>query len=219
MAPPHPFGRARGGSSQDQTGNTTRGENQQTFQYGKRRSRWKPAKSRARPAARCWSRSTAPRCWSARSRPESAREARTSSAHRRLLGRSSTPAAIPGGFFKREGRRPKETLTSRLIDRPIRPLFPGLQNEVQIIATLISLNPEVEGDIPALLGASAALALCRHPVPGPDRRREGRLQERRIPAQPDVSELKESSSSWSSPAPANAVLMMVESGPPLLSGT
>ena len=69
---------------------------------------------------------------------------------------------IPGGFFKREGRQTeKETLISRLIDRPIRPLFPeGFHNEVQIIANVMSLNPEVDGDIPALIGASAALASC-----------------------------------------------------------
>jgi polyribonucleotide nucleotidyltransferase len=68
---------------------------------------------------------------------------------------------IPGGFFKREGRpTEKETLTCRLIDRPIRPLFPkGFMNEVQIIATLMSCNPEVDGDIPALIGTSAAIAL------------------------------------------------------------
>lgn len=65
---------------------------------------------------------------------------------------------IPGGFFKREGRpTEKETLTSRLIDRPIRPLFPeGFFNEVQVVATVISLNPDVDSDIPAMLGASAA---------------------------------------------------------------
>lgn len=76
---------------------------------------------------------------------------------------------IPGGFFKREGRpTEKETLISRLIDRPIRPLFPEeYKNEVQIIVTLMSLNPEVEGDIPALIGASAALALCGSPFQGP----------------------------------------------------
>ncbi len=76
---------------------------------------------------------------------------------------------IPGGFFKREGRSTeKETLISRLIDRPIRPLFPEeYKNEVQIIVTLMSLNPEVEGDIPALIGASAALSLCGSPFQGP----------------------------------------------------
>ena len=76
---------------------------------------------------------------------------------------------IPGGFFKREGRpTEKETLTSRLIDRPIRPLFPeGFANEVQVVATVLSLNPEVGADIPALLGASAALALSGMPFLGP----------------------------------------------------
>ncbi|BCX81823.1 polyribonucleotide nucleotidyltransferase [Methylomarinovum caldicuralii] len=76
---------------------------------------------------------------------------------------------IPGGFFKREGRpSEKETLTSRLIDRPIRPLFPdGFHNEVQVIATVLSSNPEVDGDIPALIGASAALAISGLPFHGP----------------------------------------------------
>ena len=76
---------------------------------------------------------------------------------------------IPGGFFKREGRpSEKETLTSRLIDRPIRPLFPsGFQREVQVIATVLSMNPEIDPDIPAMLGASAALALSGLPFLGP----------------------------------------------------
>jgi len=76
---------------------------------------------------------------------------------------------IPGGFFKREGRpSEQETLISRLIDRPIRPLFPdGYTNEVQIIATVVSLNPEVDTEIPALLGASAALAISGLPFNGP----------------------------------------------------
>ncbi len=76
---------------------------------------------------------------------------------------------IPGGFFKREGRpSEKETLTSRLIDRPIRPLFPdGFYNEVQVVATVMSLNPEIDADIPALIGASAALAISGVPFNGP----------------------------------------------------
>ena len=76
---------------------------------------------------------------------------------------------IPGGFFKREGRpAEKETLICRLIDRPIRPLFPkGFKNEVQVIATVMSLNPEVDADIPALIGASAALAISGMPFAGP----------------------------------------------------
>ena len=76
---------------------------------------------------------------------------------------------IPGGFFKREGRpTEKETLTCRLIDRPIRPLFPkGFMNEVQVVATVMSLNPEIDPDIPALIGTSAALAISGIPFDGP----------------------------------------------------
>src|SRR5580700_9179427 len=76
---------------------------------------------------------------------------------------------IPGGFFKREGRpTEKETLTSRLIDRPIRPLFPdGFYNDVQVVATVLSMDPNIDADIPALLGASAALALSGIPFKGP----------------------------------------------------
>jgi polyribonucleotide nucleotidyltransferase len=76
---------------------------------------------------------------------------------------------IPGGFFKREGRpTEKETLTSRLIDRPIRPLFPdGFYNEVQVVATVVSVDPDIDPDIAALLGASAALALSGIPFRGP----------------------------------------------------
>ncbi|MEQ1881815.1 MAG: polyribonucleotide nucleotidyltransferase, partial [Burkholderiales bacterium] len=76
---------------------------------------------------------------------------------------------IPGGFFKREGRpSEKETLTCRLIDRPIRPLFPeGFLNEVQVIATVLSSNNEVDSDIPAMIGASAALAISGIPFDGP----------------------------------------------------
>ena len=76
---------------------------------------------------------------------------------------------IPGGFFKREGRpTEKEVLTCRLIDRPIRPLFPkGFMNEVQVTANLLSSNTQIEGDIPAMIGASAALALSGMPFNGP----------------------------------------------------
>ena len=76
---------------------------------------------------------------------------------------------IPGGFFKREGRpTEKETLTSRLIDRPIRPLFPdSFHNDVQVVATVLSMDPDIDADIPALLGASAALALSGIPFNGP----------------------------------------------------
>ncbi|HMV06998.1 MAG TPA: polyribonucleotide nucleotidyltransferase [Accumulibacter sp.] len=76
---------------------------------------------------------------------------------------------IPGGFFKREGRpSEKETLTSRLIDRPLRPLFPeGFYHEVQIVAMVMSLNPEIDPDIPAMIGASAALTISGIPFDGP----------------------------------------------------
>ena len=76
---------------------------------------------------------------------------------------------IPGGFFKREGRlSEKETLTCRLIDRPIRPLFPeGFYNEVQVVATVISVNPEVDPDIPAMIAVSAALTISGIPFNGP----------------------------------------------------
>jgi polyribonucleotide nucleotidyltransferase len=76
---------------------------------------------------------------------------------------------IPGGFFKREGRpSEKETLTCRLIDRPIRPLFPkGFMNEVQVVATVISMNTDIDPDIPALIGTSAAIAISGMPFNGP----------------------------------------------------
>ena len=83
--------------------------------------------------------------------------------------RTYAAGKIPGGFFKREGRpSEKETLTSRLIDRPIRPLFPdGFFNEVQVVAQVLSLNPEVDSDIPAMLAVSAALTISGIPFNGP----------------------------------------------------
>src|SRR3954469_5414907 len=83
--------------------------------------------------------------------------------------RTYAAGKIPGGFFKREGRpSEKETLTSRLIDRPIRPLFPdGFLNEVQVVAQVLSLNPEVDSDIPAMLAVSAALTISGIPFNGP----------------------------------------------------
>jgi polyribonucleotide nucleotidyltransferase len=85
------------------------------------------------------------------------------------LEKTYAAGKIPGGFFKREGRpSEKETLTSRLIDRPLRPLFPeGFYNEVQVVCTVISLNPEIDPDIPAMIGASAALAISGVPFNGP----------------------------------------------------
>jgi polyribonucleotide nucleotidyltransferase len=83
--------------------------------------------------------------------------------------RTYAAGKIPGGFFKREGRpSEKETLTSRLIDRPLRPLFPeAFYNEVQIVATVMSSDPEIDSDIPAIIGASAALAISGIPFYGP----------------------------------------------------
>ncbi|HYY61235.1 MAG TPA: polyribonucleotide nucleotidyltransferase, partial [Burkholderiales bacterium] len=101
---------------------------------------------------------------------------------------------IPGGFFKREGRpSEKETLTSRLIDRPIRPLFPdGFLNEVQVVATVMSLNPEVDSDIPAMLAVSAALAISGIPFNGPvGAARVGYVNGQYL-LNPTMSQLKES---------------------------
>jgi polyribonucleotide nucleotidyltransferase len=83
--------------------------------------------------------------------------------------RTYAAGKIPGGFFRREGRPSEnETLVSRLIDRPIRPLFPeGFTNEVQIVATVMSLDPEIDPDIPSMLGASAALSISGMPFQGP----------------------------------------------------
>lgn len=83
--------------------------------------------------------------------------------------RTYAAGRIPGGYFKREAKpSEKETLTSRLIDRPVRPLFPkGFNSEVQVIATVLSMNPEINPDIPAMLGASAALSLSGMPFMGP----------------------------------------------------
>ncbi|KRG77559.1 polynucleotide phosphorylase/polyadenylase [Stenotrophomonas ginsengisoli] len=125
---------------------------------------------------------------------------------------------IPGGFFKREGRATeKETLISRLIDRPIRPLFPeGYKNEVQIIATVMSMNPEVDGDIPALIGASAALSLAGTPFKGPIGAAKVGYKDGEYILNPTVSELKESQLELVVAGTANAVLM-VESEAALLS--
>ena len=85
------------------------------------------------------------------------------------MERTYAGGRIPGGFFKREGRpTEKETLTSRLIDRPLRPLFPeGYYNEIQVVAMVMSSNPQIDGDIPALIGASCAMSLAGVPFQGP----------------------------------------------------
>ncbi len=83
--------------------------------------------------------------------------------------RTYAAGKIPGGFFKREGKQSeKEILTSRLIDRPIRPLFPeGFYHDIQIVAMVVSVDPEIDSDIPAMIGASAALVLSGVPFAGP----------------------------------------------------
>ena len=93
---------------------------------------------------------------------------------------------IPGSFFKREGRPSElETLTSRLIDRPIRPLFPeGFFNEVQVVIHVLSLNPEVQADIAAMIGTSAALSISGIPFTGPIGARPCRLCQRPVHPQP-----------------------------------
>ncbi len=120
---------------------------------------------------------------------------------------------IPGGFFKREGRpTEKETLTSRLIDRPIRPLFPdGFYNEVQVVATVLSLDPDIDADIPALIGASAALVAGGRAVQRPDRRRARRLQGRPVPAEPDRARSSPSRSCDLVVAGTAKAVLMVES--------
>ena len=125
---------------------------------------------------------------------------------------------IPGGFFKREGRPTEhETLISRLIDRPIRPLFPDdYKNEIQIIATVMSLNPEIPGDIPALIGASAALSLAGTPFKGPIGAAKVGYKDGEYLLNPSVSELAESKLELVVAGTSNAVLM-VESEAQLLS--
>ncbi|ASR44132.1 polyribonucleotide nucleotidyltransferase [Xanthomonas citri pv. mangiferaeindicae] len=117
---------------------------------------------------------------------------------------------IPGGFFKREGRATeKETLTARLIDRPIRPLFPeGFRNEVQVIATVMSLNPEVDGDILALIGASAALSLSGAPFDGPIGAAKVGYKNGQYLLNPTTSELVDSELELVVAGTAKAVLMV-----------
>ena len=125
---------------------------------------------------------------------------------------------IPGGFFKREGRpTEKETLTSRLIDRPVRPLFPEeYKNEVQVIAQVVSLNPEVDGDVPAMIGASAALSLAGIPFNGPIGAARVGYANGKYLLNPTKTELLTSDLDLVVAGTANAVLM-VESEAKLLS--
>jgi polyribonucleotide nucleotidyltransferase len=117
---------------------------------------------------------------------------------------------IPGGFFKREGRpSEKETLTSRLIDRPIRPLFPeGFYNEMQVVAQVMSCNPEMDPDIPALIGASAALVLSGIPFNGPiGAARVGYISGQYV-LNPTATQLKESQLNLVVAGTEHAVLMV-----------
>ena len=125
---------------------------------------------------------------------------------------------IPGGFFKREGRpSEKETLTARLIDRPVRPLFPeGFTNEVQITATVMSLNPEVDPDVPAMIGASAALTLSGIPFNGPIGAARVAFIDEQYVLNPTASQLDESLLDLVVAGTENAVLM-VESEADMLS--
>ena len=130
-----------------------------------------------------------------------------------VLYQEKTYAAgkIPGGFFKREGRpSEKETLTSRLIDRPIRPLFPnGFKNEVQVVLTVMSSEKDVNPDICALIGASAALAISGIPFNGPiGGARVGFVQERGYILNPAYSELKDSELDMVIAGTKDAVLMV-----------
>ncbi len=125
---------------------------------------------------------------------------------------------IPGGFFKREGRpTEKETLTSRLIDRPLRPLFPkGFLNEVQVVATMMSCNPEINADILALIGSSAALAISGIPFAGPiGAARVGYINGEYV-LNPLTSQMEDSDLDLIVAGTENAVLM-VESEADLLS--
>jgi polyribonucleotide nucleotidyltransferase len=124
--------------------------------------------------------------------------------------RTYAAGKIPGGFFKREGRpNEKETLTSRLIDRPLRPLFPeGFTNETQIVATVLSLNPEVDADIPALLGASAAVAISGVPFSGPVGAARVGYRDGQYLLNPTASELAESGLDLVVAGTENAVIMV-----------
>ncbi|MCU0803660.1 MAG: polyribonucleotide nucleotidyltransferase [Burkholderiales bacterium] len=117
---------------------------------------------------------------------------------------------IPGGFFKREGRpTEKDTLTSRLIDRPIRPLFPeGFYNEVQVVATVLSVNPEVDGDIPAMLGVSAALVISGVPFNGPIGAARVAYLDGQYVLNPTASQLKSSQLNLVVAGTEHAVLMV-----------
>jgi polyribonucleotide nucleotidyltransferase len=124
--------------------------------------------------------------------------------------RTYAAGKIPGGFFKREGRPSEgETLTARLIDRPIRPLFPdSFKNEVQVIATVMSVNPDVQPDIVAMIGTSAALAISGIPFNGPiGSARVGHIDGQLV-LNPSMTELETSKLELVVAGTDNAVLMV-----------
>jgi polyribonucleotide nucleotidyltransferase len=124
--------------------------------------------------------------------------------------RTYAAGKIPGGFFKREGRpNEKETLTSRLIDRPLRPLFPeGFTHETQIVATVMSINPEVDADIVSLIGASAAVALSGVPFSGPIGAARVGYRDGEYLLNPTASDLAESDLDLVVAGTENAVIMV-----------
>jgi polyribonucleotide nucleotidyltransferase len=124
--------------------------------------------------------------------------------------RTYAAGKIPGGFFRREGRpSEKEVLTCRLIDRPIRPLFPdGFYNEVQVIATVVSSNNEIDSDIPAMVGTSAALALSGIPFNGPIGAARVGYVNGQFVLNPTATELKSSELDLVVAGTAQAVLMV-----------
>src|SRR5215469_5876259 len=134
------------------------------------------------------------------------------------LEKTYSAGKIPGGFFRREGRPSEgETLIARLIDRPVRPLFPeGFVNEVQVIATVVSVNPQVNPDIVAMIGASAALSLSGIPFNGPiGAARVGYINDQYV-LNPTQEELKTSKLDLVV-AGTEAAVLMVESEAELLS--
>ncbi len=124
--------------------------------------------------------------------------------------RTYAAGKIPGGFFKREGRpTEKETLTCRLIDRPIRPLFPkAFTNEVQIVATVVSLDADIDPDIPAMIGASAALAISGAPFQGPIGAARVGYKDGEFILNPGLAQLQDSDLDLVVAGTDNAVLMV-----------
>ncbi|RDI46584.1 polyribonucleotide nucleotidyltransferase [Aquicella lusitana] len=124
--------------------------------------------------------------------------------------RTYAAGRVPGGYFKREGKpSEKETLTSRLIDRPLRPLFPkGFNFEVQVIATVMSMNPEINPDIPAMIGAAAVVALSGMPVPSHLAAARVGYQDGQYILNPTIPQLETSQLDMVVAGTENAVLMV-----------